>query len=259
VPAPSNLPPLPDAAESRRLFHRYTRTRDPAARDALVTRFLPLARHLSRRYGYDSHHDDDLFQVASLGLLKAVERFDPARGIAFSSFATPTIVGELKRYFRDRAWIVRVPRDLQEATLKVRRLTDELERELGRPPTAAQVAQRAGISVEHVLEAREASGAQYGLSLDRPDRAGEGDEQTLADRIGGDDRALAHAEDAATVERLMEALDERERTILRLRFHDDLTQAEIAEHMGISQMHVSRLIRRSITRLHVLAGAPTPR
>jgi RNA polymerase sigma-B factor len=247
---------LPLPADERRLFERYKRTGEVAARDALVTRFMPLARNLARRYGRSGAHADDLIQVASVGLFKAVERFDPARGLAFSSFATPTIVGELKRYFRDKAWSVRVPRDLQDMALRVRRMTDELERELGRPPTAAQVAQRAGATVELVLEAREASTAQHGLSLDQPHRGGEEGEQSLADTLGGHDPALNRAEDAATLEHLLASLDDRERRILRLRFHEDLTQAEIGEQLGISQMHVSRLIRRSITRLNLLATGP---
>ena len=254
VPRESVFLPLP--ADERRLFARYKRTGEVAARDALVARFMPLALHLARRYGRGHGHDEDLIQVASMGLFKAVERFDPARGLAFSSFATPTIIGELKRYFRDKAWSVRVPRELKEMALKVRRVGDELERELGRPPTAAQVAQRAGATVELVLEAREASDAQHGLSLDSPHGRGDDGEQSLADTLGAPDAALHRAEDAETLNRLMATLDERERRILRLRFHEDLTQSEIAAQLGISQMHVSRLIRRSITHLNVLATTP---
>jgi RNA polymerase sigma-B factor len=250
----SNPSPLPRLDEDRRLFERYRRDSDVAIRDELVSRFLPLAQHLARRYGRDGAHAEDLVQVASLGLLKAIERFDPDREIAFSSFATPTIVGELKRYFRDKSWTVRVPRDLQERSLAVRRATDELETELGRSPTAAQVAQRVGASVEEVLEARVAAGARQGVSLDRPSVDGDDSETTLADRLGVNDEALARAEDTVTVEHLMSVLSERDRTILQLRFHEDLTQAEIGERLGISQMHVSRLIRQSITRLRAAAG-----
>ena len=241
--------------EDHELFERYRRTGDLAARDALVARFLPLAKHLARRYGRDSYHADDLFQVASLGLLKAIDRFDADRGIAFSSFATPTIVGELKRYFRDKSWTVRVPRDLQDRTLNVQRAADELEGELGRVPTAAQVAERVGLTVEAVLEARVAASARHGLSLERPGGDGDDEVSTLGDRLGGVDESLSRAEDTVTVERLMSCLAERERTILHLRFHEDLTQMEIAERLGLSQMHVSRLIRQSITRLRAEAGA----
>jgi RNA polymerase sigma-B factor len=244
-------------AEDRRLFERYRHNGDIAARDALVERFLPLAKHLARRYGRDSLHAEDLFQVASLGLLKAIDRFDPERNIAFSSFATPTIVGELKRYFRDKSWTVRVPRDLQELTLKVTRAADELEGELGRVPTAQQVADRIGVNVEQVLEARVAASARHGLSLERPGGDSDDEDATLGDRLGAVDDALERAEDTVTVEGLLAGLAERERTILHLRFHEDLTQMEIAQRLGLSQMHVSRLIRQSITRLRTEAGGNT--
>jgi RNA polymerase sigma-B factor len=239
--------------EDRRLFERYRRTGDVAAREALVDRFLPLAKHLARRYGRDSWHAEDLVQVASLGLLKAIDRFDADRGIAFSSFATPTIVGELKRYFRDKSWTVRVPRELQELSLNVNRAADALEGELGRAPTAAQVADRVGVSVEHVLEARVAASARHGLSLERPGGDSDDEDATLGDRLGVVDEDLSRAEDTVTVQRLMSSLAERERTILHLRFHEDLTQSEIAQRLGLSQMHVSRLIRQSITRLRAEA------
>jgi RNA polymerase sigma-B factor len=245
---------VPDRqAEDHRLFERYRRTGEIAARDALVERFLPLAKHLARRYGRESRHAEDLEQVASLALLKAIDRFDADRGIAFTSFATPTIVGELKRYFRDKSWTVRVPRDLQELTLNVNRAVDALETELGRAPTAAQVADRLDVTVEQVLEARVAASARHGVSLDRPGGDGDDEDSTLGDRLGVVDESLSRTEDSVTVERLMATLAERERTILHLRFHEDLTQVEIAERLGISQMHVSRLIRRSITRLQAAA------
>jgi RNA polymerase sigma-B factor len=242
------------ADQAHRLFKRYRDHGDLAARDALASEFLPLARHLARRYGHDSSLADDLVQVASLGLLKAIDRFDPDRGIAFSSFATPTILGELKRYFRDKSWTVRVPRDLQELSLKVARAADALETELGRTPTAAQVADRLDVTIEQVLDARVAMSARRGVSLDRP--AGDADDEgaSLAESFGVVDEALERAEDTVTVERLLTVLDERERLILKLRFVNDLTQAEIGARLGISQMHVSRLIRRSITRLQLAAG-----
>ena len=246
----------PPSVVDARLFERYRRDGDTAARDALVTKYLPLARHLARRFGRGSTQSDDLFQVASLGLLKAIDRFEAGRGLAFTSFATPTIVGELKRYFRDKGWAVRVPRGLQEMAVKVRHVIDELESELGRAPTAIQVAERAGVSIEDVLEAREASTAQHGLSLSRPARGADDDDQTLGDTLGLEDRGLSRAEDAATVSGLVSSLGERERTILRLRFHEDLTQAEIAQRLGISQMHVSRLLRQSLERLRILAEGP---
>ena len=250
TPNPHATPPRTSIGSSR-----ATGRGDLAARDALVDEFLPLARHLAKRYGRESPQAEDLFQVASMGLLKAIDRFDPELGNAFTSFATPTILGEIKRYFRDKSWTVRVPRDLQERSLHVSRATDDLESELGRAPTASEVAERTGSSIEQVLEARVAASARHGLSLDHPDGGGDGDNDgtSVAARFGVTDVALARAEDTATVERLMASLDERQRTILRLRFHEDLTQAEIGQQLGISQMHVSRLIRQSITRLRTIA------
>ena len=215
-------------------------------------RFLPLARQLARRYQRGGEPLDDLVQVASLGLLKAIDRFDPSRETAFSSFAVPTILGELKRHFRDRGWSVRVPRDLQELVVKLEPVSEELTRELGRPPTPAEIAQRTGTTVEQVLEAREAGGAYRAISLDRPredDEEGDG----LGGAYGVEDPGFAVAEDSATIERLMRVLSEREREVLHLRFAEDLTQAEIGERIGVSQMHVSRIIRQAVNRLREAA------
>jgi RNA polymerase sigma-B factor len=239
------------ATEDRRLLERYHHEGDPAAREALVERFLPLARQLARRYQRAGEPLDDLIQVASLGLLKAIERFDPARETAFSSFAVPTILGELKRHFRDKGWSVRVPRDLQELAVKVDRTSEDMGRELGRVPTTAELAERLDAAPEQVLEAREAAGAYRAVSLDRP-RSDE-EEGELVDAFGCEDRGFAIAEDAATVERLMRVLTDREREVLRLRFEEDLTQSEIGDIVGVSQMHVSRLIRQSIAQLRAAA------
>jgi RNA polymerase sigma-B factor len=240
------------AAEERRLFQRYRDHGDRAARDALVERFLPLAHYLARRYRGGGDHVDDLMQVASLGLLKALERFDPDRGIAFSSFAVPTILGEIKRYFRDKGWAVRVPRELQERSMAVERLADDLERELGRTPTALQIAQRMDASVEHVLEARMASWAHHGVSLERPSGDDDEERRTLGDTLGFTDDAFRHVEDSVTFDHLLAGLTDRERMVLDLRFREDLTQAEIGERVGISQMHVSRLIRQAIEHLRAV-------
>ena len=244
------------AQEDRRLLIRYHREGDPAAREQLVTRFLPLARQLARRYQRGGEQLDDLIQVASLGLLKAIDRFDPARETAFSSFAVPTILGELKRHFRDKGWSVRVPRDLQELAVKVDRVGDEMSRELGRAPTPAELAERTGTTLEQVLEAREASAAYRAVSLDRPRSEDEEEGDCFADAFGAVDPGFGLAEDSATVERLMRVLNEREREVLRLRFAEDLTQSEIGQRVGVSQMHVSRLIRQSIARLRDEADAP---
>jgi RNA polymerase sigma-B factor len=240
------------AREDRRLLERYHRDGDPAAREALVQRFLPLARQLARRYQRGGEPLDDLVQVASLGLLKAIDRFEPERPTAFSSFAVPTILGELKRHFRDRGWSVRVPRDLQEMAVRVDRVGDELARALGRAPTPMEIAQHVGITVERVLEAREAAGAYRAISLDRP-RDDDEDGEGIADSMGVEDPGFGRAEHAATVERLMAVLSDREREVLRLRFEEDLTQSEIGEQVGVSQMHVSRLIRQALARLRAEA------
>jgi RNA polymerase sigma-B factor len=249
----AEYPPLGERAarakEDRRLLVRYHREGDPAAREQLVERFLPLARQLARRYQRGGEQLDDLIQVASLGLLKAIDRFDPARETAFSSFAVPTILGELKRHFRDKGWSVRVPRDLQEMAVRVERIADEMSRELGRAPTTAEIAERTGATLEQVLEAREASAAYRAVSLDRPRSEDDDDGDSFADAFGVEDPGYGLAEDAATVDRLMRVLSEREREVLRLRFEEDLTQSEIGQRVGVSQMHVSRLIRQSIARL----------
>ena len=244
------------AGEDRRLLVRYHHGGDPAAREQLVERFLPLARQLARRYQRGGEQLDDLIQVASLGLLKAIDRFDPARETAFSSFAVPTILGELKRHFRDKGWSVRVPRDLQEMAVRVDRIADEMSREVGRAPTPAEIAQRTGASLEQVLEAREASAAYRAVSLDRPRSDDEEDGDSYADAFGVEDPGFGLAEDAATVDRLMRVLSDREREVLRLRFEEDLTQSEIGQRVGVSQMHVSRLIRQSIARLRDAADEP---
>jgi RNA polymerase sigma-B factor len=244
------------AQEDRRLLVRYHREGDITAREQLVERFLPLARQLARRYQRGGEQLDDLVQVASLGLLKAIDRFDPARETAFSSFAVPTILGELKRHFRDKGWAVRVPRDLQELAVKVDRVADEMSRELGRAPTPAEIGERVGATVEQVLEAREASAAYRAVSLDRPRTDEEEDGDSYADAVGADDPGYGLAEAAATMERLMRVLSDREREVLRLRFAEDLTQSEIGARVGVSQMHVSRLIRQSIARLRDEAERP---
>src|SRR3954452_9501534 len=246
------------AGENRRLLERYHREDDPAAREALVERFLPLARQLARRYQRAGEPLDDLIQVASLGLLKAIERFDPSRETAFSSFAVPTILGELKRHFRDKGWSLRVPRDLQELAVKVDRVGDQMSRELGRAPTPDEIAESIGVSAEQGLEAREAAGAYRAVSLARA-RDDDDEEGTgIADSVGIDDPGFSVAEDAATVERLMRVLTDREREVLRLRFEEDLTQSEIGVRVGVSQMHVSRLIRQSVARLREVAESDRP-
>jgi RNA polymerase sigma-B factor len=244
------------ALEERQLFARYQGSGDRDAHEALVQRFLPLARSLARRYERSSEPLDDLVQVASLGLLKAIDRFDPARSNAFSSFAVPTIAGELKRHFRDKGWWLRVPRDLQELASRVERVADELIPELGRAPTPEELAVRFGVTVEQILEARDAAGAYRPGSLDPPRADAEDDWYTI-DAFGIEERGYELAEDGATLERLMTVLSDREREIVRLRFVEDLTQSEIGARVGVSQMHVSRMIRQIVDRLREAAEHET--
>jgi RNA polymerase sigma-B factor len=244
--------------EERLLFTRLARTRDPALRDALVQRYLPLARQLARRYQRPDEPMDDLVQVASLGLVKAIDRFDATREVAFSSYAVPTILGEIKRHFRDKTWSVRVPRDLQELALKVERTVGELTRDLHRSPSVDELAQHVGISTEQALEALEAAGAYHATSLDTPRGTEAEPGDTLADTIGGAEDGYDRAEERATIDQLMRTITPREREVLRLRFEDDLTQAEIGEVIGVSQMQVSRLIRQSVARLRLAAQAAPP-
>jgi RNA polymerase sigma-B factor len=239
--------------KERQLFARYRGRDDQAAREALVERFLPLATELARRYHRGGEPLDDLVQVASVGLLKAIDRFDPARGTAFSSFAVPTITGELKRYFRDKGWSVRVPRDLQELAVRVDRTTDRLVHKLGRPPTASDIAEDLGVSIEQLLEAREAASAYRADSLDSSCSDDEQDGMQVVDTLGGDDPGYGQAEHSATVEPMMSVLSDREREILRLRFAEDLTQSEIGDRVGLSQMQVSRLLRQAVARLRQVA------
>jgi RNA polymerase sigma-B factor len=242
------------AEEDRLLFARYLDQRDPIDREMLVERFLPLARQLARRYQRPEEPFDDLFQVASLGLVKAIDRFDLHRQVAFSSYAVPTILGEIKRYFRDRTWSVRVPRDLQELALKVDKAVAELSLDLHRQPTVAEIARKVGADQEAVLEALEASGAYKATSLEAP-RGNEDDAgETLGATMGASEQGFELAEDRATLELLMRSITPREREVLRLRFEEDLTQAEIGERIGVSQMQVSRIIRQSIARLRAYAS-----
>ena len=243
--------------EDRELFLRY-RDGDPQAREQLVERFLPLARQLARRYQRATEPLDDLLQVASMGLIKAVDRFDADRDIAFSSYAVPTILGEIKRHFRDRTWAVRVPRDLQELTLKVDRAVGELSEELRRQPSVAEIGEAVGADEEDVLEALQAGGAYRAVSFEAPRGSNGGadeDVTTLADSIGVDEDGFNRAEERATLERLLASVTPREREVLRMRFEEDMTQAEIGAVIGVSQMQVSRVIRQALARLRAAADA----
>jgi RNA polymerase sigma-B factor len=236
-------------------LNRYHRDGDVASRDELVERFLPLARQLARRYQRGNEPLDDLIQVASIGLVKAVDRYDPARGTAFSSYAVPTILGELKRYFRDSGWAVHVPRGMQERVMSVNQAIARLSRELGRSPTASEVAAEIDETPELVLEAMEAAIAYDAVSLDTPRSGDEEEGDTYADTMGMIDERFELVEYKSAIGPTIRALPERDRLVLKLRFEDDLTQLEIAQRIGVSQMHVSRLIRRALKRLRTVADA----
>jgi RNA polymerase sigma-B factor len=242
--------------DEQALFARLRATRDPRAREALVERYMPLVRSMAMRYVRSAEPLDDLMQVASLGLVKAVDRFDNERDIAFSSYAVPTILGEIKRHFRDRTWSVRVPRGLQEMSAKVDRAVAALA-EAGRQPSVQEIALHLEVDEEEVLEALQAGNAYRALSFETPRGGATADDDvgTLADAVGTVEDGFDRAEDRATLETLMETISEREREALRLRFDEDMTQAEIGAIIGVSQMQVSRIIRQALTRLRT-AGEP---
>jgi RNA polymerase sigma-B factor len=236
-------------------FGIYRKTRDRRLRDDLVEEHAPLAHFLARRFANRGEPIDDLVQVALVGLLKAVERFDPGRGLQFSTFATPTILGELKRHFRDRGWAVRVPRRVQELHLQLGRIVAALGQEFGRSPTPAEVAERAGVSEEDVLEAMEAGSLYRLVSLEAPATRDEDEASELVACLGEDDPAFDQIEHRAELDDLLAVLPDRERRIVELRFFEGMTQSEIAERVNVSQMHVSRLLARSLEMLRAEARA----
>jgi RNA polymerase sigma-B factor len=233
-------------------YRHFAETRDLTTRGDIIEAHLGLAEYLARRFTNRGEPLDDLVQVASLGLVKAVERFDPSRGLEFTTFATPTILGELKRHFRDKGWAVRVPRRVQELHLRVSRVVDELSLELGRSATIQEIAARSGTTEDEVVEAIDAGSAYRSASLD----AGRDDDGApgLLATLGDEDPELDSAERRAALEPLLSSLQPRERAILYLRFYEGLTQSEIAQRLGISQMHVSRLLTRSLAQLRERSG-----
>jgi RNA polymerase sigma-B factor len=234
----------PNQAEENELLRAYHERGDLAARDRLVEANLPLARAIARRYAGRGEQLDDLVQVASIGLIKAIDRFDLERGVFLRTYAVPTIVGEIKRHFRDRAWAVHVPRRLKELNQMLSSLVKDMSVQLERSPTVAELAKAAGIEEEQVLEAIESSRAYTTESLSAP--AEEGSELDRMQALGVVEHAFERTEDRHLLGPGLEALDERERRIIQLRFYDGLTQTQIANQLGISQMHVSRLIRRAL-------------
>ena len=241
-----------DRESLKATFVEFARTRDVALRDQLVGAHMGLAAYLARRFANRGQPLEDLTQVAALGLLKAVERFDPSLNIEFSTYATTTIVGELKRYLRDKGWAVRAPRRMQELYLSLSRVVDALGQELGRSPTIAELAAEIEASEEDVLEALEAGQAYRFASLDAPRGDGEGD--SVGESMGAEDEELARAEQRAILTPMLDQIPLRQRQIVHLRFFEGLTQSEIARRLGISQMQVSRLLTRSVAQMRAVAN-----
>jgi RNA polymerase sigma-B factor len=242
------LTPREREREVRELFAR-ARSGDEFAREVLVRRFLPLARQLAARYRRGSEPHEDLLQVASLALVKAVDRFELGRDAAFTSYAVPTILGELKRHFRDTGWDLHVPRSLQERSARVATATTELKMQLGRSPSTEELAEFLSVTEEEIVEALAVGHEARTLSLDAPLRDGEDDTGTFGETLGDHDPGFASVENGEAVRVAMTVLHRREREILRLRFEEELTQEEIGQRVGLSQMHISRLLRRTLVRL----------
>ncbi|MFO7572760.1 MAG: SigB/SigF/SigG family RNA polymerase sigma factor [Gaiellaceae bacterium] len=226
------------------LLAAYHRDGDSEARDRALVELMPLVRALAMRYAGRGEPLEDLIQVGSIGLIKAVDRFDVDRGVAFSSYAVPTIVGEIRRHFRDKTWAMHVPRRLKELSVRLSRVLDELTTELGRSPTITELAEATGADEEEVIDALDSAHAYSTRSLDAP--LGDAGDESLAEHLGNEDPGFEEVEDEALVAAGLDALDERERRIVELRFHEELTQSQIAAEIGISQMHVSRLLRHSL-------------
>ena len=231
------------------LLRRYHEDGDLQAREQLIEQYMSLVRSLARRYAYRGEQLDDLVQIGAIGLIKAIDRFDVERGVELTTYATPNIIGEIKRHFRDKGWSVRVPRGLQELNVQLSRLMEQLTVQLGRSPTIPELAKAAGVEEEEALEALESGRAYTSLSLSVGGGGGEDDDLDPLESIGTEEHEYEVSEDRAVLAPGFKALDERERMILQLRFFEGLTQSQIAQQIGISQMHVSRLIRRSLEKI----------
>jgi len=240
---------VPQEKADRELLRRYHERGDLEARERLIEQYLPLVRSLARRYSYRGEQLEDLIQVGCIGLIKAIDRFDIDRGVELTTYATPNIIGEIKRHFRDKGWSVRVPRGLQELNVRLSRLLEELTVQLERSPTIAELAKAAGVEEEEVLEALETGQAYSTVSLSAPSGGEEGSDLDPLESLGEIEHEYEVSEDRAVLAPGLRILDDRERRILHLRFFEGLTQSQIAEQVGISQMHVSRLIRRSLEKI----------
>lgn len=238
-----------DKERTRRLFEQYKATGDPEVRDQLIVSHLNLVRFLASKFKNRGEPLDDLIQVGTIGLIKAIDRFDPDRGLEFTTYATPTIMGEIKRHFRDKGWSVRVPRRLQELSAKVNQANDELTNELQRSPSVEEIAQRVGTSVDEVLEAMESSSAYSSVPLEGGSSSDDDDAPSVIDHYVTEDEALATSDDRIVLEDAIRDFSPREKQVIRMRFVDGLTQVEIAKKLGISQVQVSRLLRRTLKRV----------
>jgi RNA polymerase sigma-B factor len=231
------------------LLRRYHEDGDLQAREQLIEQYMSLVRSLARRYSYRGEQLEDLVQIGAIGLIKAIDRFDLERGVELTTYATPNIIGEIKRHFRDKGWSVRVPRGLQELNVQLSRLMEQLTVQLGRSPTIPELAKAAGVEEEEAVEALESGRAYTSLSLSVGGGGGDDDDLDPLESIGTEEHQYEVSEDRAVLAPGFKALDERERRILQLRFFEGLTQSQIAQQIGISQMHVSRLIRRSLEKI----------
>jgi RNA polymerase sigma-B factor len=236
-------------SDDRALLRRYHEDGDLAAREELIERYMALVRSLARRYSYRGEQLDDLVQIGAIGLIKAIDRFDLNRNVELTTYATPNIIGEIKRHFRDKGWAVRVPRGLQELNVQISKLIEQLTVQLSRSPTIAELAEAAGVEEEAVLEALESGRAYSSVSLSPGASSDEDAELDPLESLGSEDVEFELSEDRAVLAPGFKVLDQRERRILHLRFFSGLTQSQIAEQIGISQMHVSRLIRRSLEKI----------
>ena len=238
-----------DKEKTRELFRRFKEEGDMDAREKLVMSHLNLVRFIANKFKNRGEPIDDLVQVGYLGLLKAIDRFDPARGLEFTTFATPTIMGEIKRHFRDKGWSVRVPRRLQELSAKVNQATDTLTSQLQRSPTIAEIAEYLDATVDEVLEAMESSSAYSSVSLEAPSGMEDDDAPSVIDRYATEDEKLAFTDDRIIIEEALASFSPREREVIEMRFLQGMTQIEIAEKLGISQVQVSRLLRRTLKKI----------
>ena len=238
-----------DKDRTRELFRQYKATGDPEVRDQLIVSHLNLVRFLASKFKNRGEPLDDLIQVGTIGLIKAIDRFDPSRGLEFTTYATPTILGEIKRHFRDKGWSVRVPRRLQELSAKVNQANDELTNELSRSPSVEEIAKRVGATVDDVLEAMESSSAYSSVPLEGGGYSDDDDAPSVIDHYATEDENLAASDDRIVLEDAIRDFSPREKDVIRMRFFEGMTQVEIAERLGISQVQVSRLLRRTLRRV----------